>query len=1174
MRISRLCLLRYGRFTDKVLEFPEATQDIHLIYGPNEAGKSTTLTAIEDLLFGFPNQSPYSFLHPYESMRIGTVLNDDEHKLEFQRRRSRSGTIVGADGLEISGGDRDLARCLGGADREFFVRMFNLSHSRLAEGGRTILDAKDDVGQMLFAAGTGLADLKKKLKRIEADANDLWSPRKSKNRSYYQAQERFENAESKHQQIKLSADKWKKTERAFIDANTRREKRKEEHADKSTELRKASRIRRVYGHLQRRRELTDEIASLADVSLLPEDAAKLLNEAKRSDSEIKSVLRNIEADLKSNQDKLEAISYDEQLIIRTGDIRKLDELYITARNGRADLPKRKSELQFELNSMARLATDIGWAYDEPTSIANRIPSKSKIDVIRHLISQHGELAEKERNAKEALEESELQLNSRTELLMEIGEEVDTSSLLAAVNATRGTSDAAANIRAAEFQLNAISKEIENKLHSLKPALNNHKDIDSLVLPTTDTVISYRDKFGDLYKEQSETNRNLNELSNELAQVRTTLAHRIDNEGALEPDALKASRHERDALWDLIVAHYIERSDASAELLRNYVKNVEDLPAAYTEAVNKVDTITDQRFDQAQTAAELLVLSRNIASLEVRVEQSNSTKNELKSEAERLTNSWQALWSEVPLEGSLGVPDLMLKWLETLTSVATLRHREQDHHLSIDASSAEEQEAITLMRSALREAGEDNDTADINNLRILIERADEYLHKQEARTEKIKDMREGVRELTLEVERRQRNLVNAKTELALWNEEWRKAIASVDMDSDDTLDTVTAKVKVIEEMRDHASEATNLQEKRINTIQRDIDVFEKTASGLIQDLTPELAGTEFDTSTIELKRLHEQALKLHQQHENLTEAIQERQAEIEELVESQQSAWSKVQPLMDSIGTSDVSKLTAAVDLSDKLRTLQAELTKVSNELRDHGDGFPTDVLEDECRNVDPDTIHAREEQLEAELAGVTKQLESDIATLTETQKELESMGSGDGAAQAAVDKEEALASMNNAAEHYVRLWTSAALLRWAIDCYRREKQGPLLKRAGELFRVLTSRSFKSLEVNFDEKDKMQLFGVRPEGETVGVPGLSSGTEDQLFLSLRIAAIEDYLTRAQSLPFVADDLFINFDEERAAAGFEVLRQLSEKTQILFFTHHAHLVTIAKENLANDVNVVSL
>ena len=103
---------------------------------------------------------------------------------------------------------------------------------------------------------------------------------------------------------------------------------------------------------------------------------------------------------------------------------------------------------------------------------------------------------------------------------------------------------------------------------------------------------------------------------------------------------------------------------------------------------------------------------------------------------------------------------------------------------------------------------------------------------------------------------------------------------------------------------------------------------------------------------------------------------------------------------------------------------------------------------------------------------------------------------------------------------------------------------------------------------------MQLAGVRPNGEVVSVPGLTSGTEDQLFLALRIAAIEDYLAKTIALPFVADDLFINFDPDRSAAGFEILGQLAEKTQVLFFTHHLHLVDIAQDRLGADTNVVAL
>lgn len=152
--------------------------------------------------------------------------------------------------------------------------------------------------------------------------------------------------------------------------------------------------------------------------------------------------------------------------------------------------------------------------------------------------------------------------------------------------------------------------------------------------------------------------------------------------------------------------------------------------------------------------------------------------------------------------------------------------------------------------------------------------------------------------------------------------------------------------------------------------------------------------------------------------------------------------------------------------------------------------------------------------------------------------------------------------------------TSAILLQWAIDRYRQEKRAPLLKRAAALFAKITGGSFCDLRVYYDDQDRAHLSGLRPDGEVVRVTGLSGGTEDQLYLALRVASIEDYLDRADALPFVTDDLFINFDDDRSAAGFEVLGQLAEKTQVLFFTHHQHLVDIARRTMGASVQILSL
>ena len=62
MRLTRLDLERYGPFAGTVLDFrPDAA--LHIVYGRNEAGKSSALAAITDLFYGFELRSPANFRH-------------------------------------------------------------------------------------------------------------------------------------------------------------------------------------------------------------------------------------------------------------------------------------------------------------------------------------------------------------------------------------------------------------------------------------------------------------------------------------------------------------------------------------------------------------------------------------------------------------------------------------------------------------------------------------------------------------------------------------------------------------------------------------------------------------------------------------------------------------------------------------------------------------------------------------------------------------------------------------------------------------------------------------------------------------------------------------------------------------------------------------------------------
>ena len=131
----------------------------------------------------------------------------------------------------------------------------------------------------------------------------------------------------------------------------------------------------------------------------------------------------------------------------------------------------------------------------------------------------------------------------------------------------------------------------------------------------------------------------------------------------------------------------------------------------------------------------------------------------------------------------------------------------------------------------------------------------------------------------------------------------------------------------------------------------------------------------------------------------------------------------------------------------------------------------------------------------------------------------------------------------------------------------------MLAKASAIFKMLTLDSFSRLLVD-SEGQTPRLFGVRSDGEQVDVAGMSEGSRDQLYLALRLAALEMQIDQGFNMPLIADDLFINFDDHRTTAGLKVLGELSQSMQVVFLTHHDHLVPLAKDVLGADLNVVLL
>jgi uncharacterized protein YhaN len=120
-----------------------------------------------------------------------------------------------------------------------------------------------------------------------------------------------------------------------------------------------------------------------------------------------------------------------------------------------------------------------------------------------------------------------------------------------------------------------------------------------------------------------------------------------------------------------------------------------------------------------------------------------------------------------------------------------------------------------------------------------------------------------------------------------------------------------------------------------------------------------------------------------------------------------------------------------------------------------------------------------------------------------------------------------------------------------------------------LFTLVTERRFVGLEPDYGSGDKPVLVGVRENGEKVPLAGLSDGTQDQLYLALRLASLEKFSADGEPLPLLVDDALVNFDNNRARAALKVLGDLAAATQVIFFTHHQHMVYLAGEAVAGQI-----
>ncbi len=415
--------------------------------------------------------------------------------------------------------------------------------------------------------------------------------------------------------------------------------------------------------------------------------------------------------------------------------------------------------------------------------------------------------------------------------------------------------------------------------------------------------------------------------------------------------------------------------------------------------------------------------------------------------------------------------------------------------------------------------------------------------------------------------------SAQVALDAWHGRWQTALLQMGYPADGVPDQIESDLEIMGQLEQMFSRMDSIRAERIDTMQADLDGLNMTAKALASRVAPDLVDLSADEICMSLSRKLDDANNANQRRMALESRATDVASQLDEATHKYDSVVASLNHLKVLAHVQDLAGLDDAINRSDRQRELNTRIKELDAQLVEHGDGLPLDSLRQELASTDPGQIAAEVAQLNA----VVENLVTEIARLSQEhgikKSAFDALNGSDQGTAAEGRRQQAIAAMSDAASRYLSLQTARMLLKWSIEKFRETRQGPMLAKASGMFQTLTKGSFSRLLVDSDG-DRPNLLGIRSDGQQVDVKGMSDGTRDQLYLALRLAALELQVDQGLRMPLIADDLFINFDDGRTSAGLTVLGDLSRKMQIVFLTHHDHLVPLARRQFGNELNVVDL
>ncbi|MDX8479841.1 AAA family ATPase [Mesorhizobium sp. VK24D] len=1149
MRLRRLDLTRYGKFTEKAIDFgekPASGPDFHIVFGLNEAGKSTALSAYLDLLFGIEERSRYNFLHNYSSMRIDGLLEFEGQALAVSRTKSRSNSLHDAEGRPLS--EIAISAHLAGLSRDTYSSMFSLDDETLEAGGKAILESRGDLGKLLFTASAGLGHASDVLAALETEADGLHR-KQAQTTEIALLKKRFAELKSRKETIDTLASTFEALEAERAEAQEKYDRSLTARAALSARLATIERHVRAAPVLAEIKRKASRLAELPDIPSPPRTWSGSVAELIDQDARLRARVQANADEIDRAQAKIAAIAVDEAVLAISEQVRGLADRKARYLSAGMDLPTRKMEVQVLDQTVANCLAALGRSAEQDPS--RLILPAFVVGTLRTIAEQRSGITTSLRMARD---EAAAALDGLNAARGRIGEgravpEPARARLIAAVSEAKASSHAR-EIREARALGEERQTRLADAMRRLQPWSGDAEALSKMSVPPPTQMAQWKTLAADLQRDKAVLSERLAEHEQSRISASSRLAAVRASAEIADDETAAAIRRERDEAWRN------HRADLKAETA--------DVFAA---ALAKDDHVGQARLDHAGELADLRATKQRAAETEAAIERVGAQLRELEDRAETASAGIKRMASALLENCQAQSLDLLIGLLEERLSARADALGAWDDLLlaraRIERATAEGERIHLGLASALQSVGIQPDADEALEANVVA--ADRFLDRQakvdaeraEAlRSVAAKEEELAARRLAVEIAERREGAGQAEVKETLKGTWLEEGIAGTGLGS--VLDQLSELSKALQDR-----EAMRI---RIRKMEADRTAFAEEVARLGAQVGERARDDAPEQLSVGMTGRLEQAERAREARANLVLDVQKLHEVREALNAEVEANETTKQEVLGAFGVKtlpEVAERDQQLRERDGLHVAVAELEqRLTSELALDDFTQAQSLVE----GLDLDRLAIEKAEIERRLADLDDSLQQQLVRRTRATDKLDAIGGDSAVARIDADRRTVLLEIEEKAVRYIELKLGVMSASSALRVYRERHRSGMMSEASDAFALITRGQYTGLTTQ-PVKGGEVLIATQRDGQSKVADALSKGARFQLYLALRLAGYYEFAKLRPAVPFIADDIMETFDHLRSEEVFRLFGEMASVGQVIYLTHHQHLCEIAKSVVPN-------